>query len=171
MTLAGGRFTEDDARWVVEALLLKGEAEGVAAAGAIEVALESGADEPDLTEGGNAAIAAVLEEAWRARVMDESHLLVDGVAISRGDAVVLIDLLTQSGTKVDLYAAEAIEYARAEKHPSVDLSDNCRRAILGVLTDPQSEQLRELHAALAETFPAAAHVGTSSSILPPAQAS
>ena len=171
MTLAGGRFTEDDARWIVEALLLKRDAESLAAAAAIQVALEAGADEADLTERGNTAVAAVLEEAWRARNIDEAHLLVDGVVISGGDALILIDLLTQSGTREDLFAARAIEYARAEKHPSVDLSDSCRRAILRVLTDPPSEQLRELRAELASTFPDAATIRPSSSSLSSRRAS
>lgn len=171
MKLAGGRFSEDDVRWIVEALSLKRDASSVAAAAAIQVALESGVDDPDLTESGNSAVAAVLEEAWRARVMDESHLLVDGVAISGGDAVILIDLLTQHGTKADLFAAEAIDYARAEKHPSVDLSDGCRLAILRALTNPQSDRLRELHAALAGSFPEAAQVSTLTSSFPRGRAS
>ena len=132
MTLAGARFTEEDAKWVVAALLLKRDEESLTAAAAIQVALESGAEEAGLTDRGDAAVAAVLEEAWRGRVIDEAHLLVDGVVISGGDARVLIDLLTQSGTKESLFAARAIEYARAEKHLRVDLSDTCRRAIFRV---------------------------------------
>lgn len=153
MTVAGARLTEEDARWVVEALLLNRDEDSLAAAVAIHAALESGADEADLTDRGDAAVAAVLEEAWRARNLDEAqaHLLVEGVVISDQDARILIDLLTrQGGTNEDLWAARAIEYALAEKLPSADLSDTCRGAILRVLSEPPSEQLRELHAALAQ---------------------
>jgi hypothetical protein len=162
MTLAGARFTEEDARWVVEALLLKRDADSLTAAVAIQAALESGAEEAALTPREDDAVAAVVEEAWRARDVDETHLLVNGVLISDLDARMLMDLLTQqSGTKEELLAAGAIEYALAEKLPSADLSDTCRRAILRVLTDPTSEQLRELHATLVGTLPDPADARTS----------
>jgi hypothetical protein len=150
MIVAGGRFTNEDSKWVVEALLLKPDPESLAAAIAIDVALQHGATEVELTPAGEAAVAAVLEEPWRIRDQDtgERRLLVHGVVISDRDAHTLISLLSAEGAAdEEMVAAQAIDYAIAEKLPSADLRDRCHMAILGVLDDCPAG-LAELRAAL-----------------------
>lgn len=121
MIVAGGRFTEEDARWVVDALLLKRDPDSVAAAAAIEVALQSGVDGAELTPRGEAAVGSVVAEAWRAHTHNHDHVLIGGVSVDQQDAQTLIGQLTREGaTHEALVAAGAIDDAIAEKFFSAD---------------------------------------------------
>jgi len=60
----GTPITDDEAKTLVDLLLLNHEPDALSAAGAIEVALAENIEEVDLSVAGQTAVTSVLEREW-----------------------------------------------------------------------------------------------------------